>query len=1275
MKGIFLLVLCMIILSSQVFAVTNVELFEFVNGEEFQVENVRGLSSTDLDREVILRFVTSDFISATLNANNLLSGGNSQNNIEISIDDCEEIDISEEVDNLLACEINDLILDTYEENIELYFSFVRANVRYDEVGVINLVRESNPPRIEEININNCDETCFVGGSNNAAQVFYQDDSGVSVSGMPLKVANNPNIFPFECSEGLCKYNLGAIQCIEGSTVLIQMPSSASDRLGNQLGSPKTIQAICDNSPPEIVSEPEILYPGSLRILYQGVNMLFHAEVRDSTPVIMKVDMRHLDGGVDEFECIRGNEGKWICDGEMYSPPGYQLGNAIITFIDAPNNEITSNVEVEILELDTESTPEATITNIQHKGSISRMLMAVAGERGDFEITYPVTFNINPKLYYEELGAYLNAEILTSEISHCSSGSAIEMPTISASDSKFNRIDFVLNNGYVNDNGFALINCTLNIWVKTGTRNDAKFYDVPASVDLVFEINFGGTDYNTPGEQVIKKLDEDRKKADDFYKTVENLNNFIPDLQSLCTFSDMIDKGQQLGAAVEIIGLAVSPVDGGSTLRAGKYLADNSLKIGGALATYSEDKKSKIKIDRQAAQQIQNLDDNITEVSSDALSKAYGMFKDACKYITCQDADSDAKGKTMADDSLANSQGFIELFNDSWNQLKKPNPSDNLIYAIEQKCAPAIISNLNELGQVHCSATLCMKQMAMHGGDISSCEQIEAEGTCKKILGVATESIAYLLSKEEGDAGTVGNIALAVKNFRERAATLAINFGLSAVNKQLIERVTGNCLAVEDENALSDTKMYGCHLPYALRLYIKAQEQSQLAQEIRVPTQNLCEIATCEGNSCADVIPYIKTTESFDQFVFDESKTYSAQEIELARIAREYDNVPSDWGGLGVNPYTFFGSNNGRSIHINSDYKLSDEDRVAFEKFANGYIPRSPEQYGYQIQNPGNSNEFASLENPLANIPYPFGINDFTDTNYQGPTSSITEEDEEWMKYKQYQNFFTTGVLVNYKDGVNPNELAPAGNLDPAFAVDGLERDYLMDKDGNVYTLDDNGEMVKTWNPSNPGQTYDWYRQVGARFVNKWLEQTMFAKWKRTLNEIFNEYDPYTNFENAICSAVADLPPADERAIFEPTANGIKQFDFNAEKWMNPDGQWYYTLIYFLGGFDDQEEGYDVTIDIRRSGETVRLRSFKLMPEDIHRPDSRDPFFKSVRAFTLEDEYNQICFSFSPGIPNKEDVFCKELKPDAWSGLGDPHNPNNSIPSGRTLDSSSGGWDK
>lgn len=1237
------------------------------------------VSNTPVEREVELWFrISPSFDSGTIDASKLTTSfGEFQKNIQIDMSECStESDVT-------FCKQKGIKLKTFRTSLPISFTVMRDGVETVESFNLLLNADGNGPTIKSFLVNDCSNDCYVKTGINTFKVGITDPDGISLDLIPIDLTGSNFILPSYCAEGICHYSTSNLACVDGSRITFSLNKNrVLDNIGNGLSETKTISAICDSAPPLITSEPALVDLGPLGRLVDSAKIVFRAKVSDTTRVSMKIDFTAMDGVVYENECVFTEEKNQNCEVEARSPPGPQTGQVKVTLSDGAGNAIERLIPIEVFGYEDGLVPQVQIKNIHHQGSVSRMLVTAMGLRSDQGVSYPVFFDLDPEI----------GQIVHVEVENCNEGITDGLPSLAATQGYKHRLDFTIDTSYRQNTGD--IECNLLVFIKAGN----KIFRTPTPVTLTTNLEIKGTDFETPGTRVHKKLSDGNNNALKTANLIEKLQNLMPVLSSICSINKAVGVAEQVGAAIETAGLVTQYIDGGALKNSGFQIADMALRIHKKIGDHGDDinnQEARKNLERagQSAREFSETIDNAEKVfkEPDNIGKFSGWAKKACNYITC--ANMFEKQDLM---SMADVSGFRDAADAGWDQLSAPNPGDSLLFAYEQGCYPALLKKANDIGQYICAEQYCLKSMAANGGDLSICSNIKAEGICREVVGAGVEMAAYQLG------GTTGDVITAIKNLRERIVGVTINAGIAlgtsaagSVAKQipLINQVTFNCQ--EREADTGDAKIISCHIPYAIRLFIQANEQSSRFGEYSGPSSNLCTAATCEGNACIGVIPTSDTVTAEEVFIHRDSPPLTNAEIAALRVKITGMDLENSAfiGGFGIpsfttEPYPEFVSLTDDVQVQKSLYEQWEREGVldTYKGIAKGDIkPQvnvrelellktyNDHAMDYDSLTPERKEEIINIlqdTKELSDKDVEF-LNKLADSEtLMNPDDLIglnTKQKAVWDEYQKLKSEQYKGLeapLVETSE--DWNKVVPACAVDNSYC-DSEENMYFRDGKTLVYDST-SGKFKAIYDPDNLPGTYNLYRQAGSRYFNQYFEKYVVGDIRNKLQSLVNRLDPYSAIEDNFCKLANNIDAGDSPEVFEMTSNGLKQFHFNAEKQKIGD-EWYYTLVYFIQGFNDREKGYSYIIRLKGNGPTTVLGQGVVLKGQNFRPDTNDPNFKSVRAFQYSQEYDQLCFEFRPAVTDEfldvgsssdSQEFCRRLSSTAFSGLGDAYNPGNNL---------------
>ncbi len=342
-----------------------------------------------------------------------------------------------------------------------------------------------------------------------------------------------------------------------------------------------------------------------------------------------------------------------------------------------------------------------------------------------------------------------------------------------------------------------VTCILKIYQLKG----GKIYKVPERENITFPLKFIDSALDgTPDQELVDTLQAYRDesllldqqwitKGAKLFKLLEGICTIASTIYGLMS---VFATGQVLGASMYETGKNAPGTPWGAALKgAGWGVFKVSCYIHEAIGFVIEplwhgaagfgkhglEKCTKVQTPADVARKAKNLKDASKAAAEGLKDATEKQRKDAwnqptlsgeylCKWISCEFG-RDFWNKYTGGDLLnraLNGTAASKVM-DKWNSRAQAatgsqalsfensiTPQNSIIFSVGTACLPGIFYNLDKYRQIQCTYVNCLKEAAIYGGDVSSCDQKKGESWCLLLWGEAAEVIGPLrILKAIGDS--------------------------------------------------------------------------------------------------------------------------------------------------------------------------------------------------------------------------------------------------------------------------------------------------------------------------------------------------------------------------------------------------------------------------------------------------------------------------------------------------------------------------------------------
>jgi hypothetical protein len=551
------------------------------------------------------------------------------------------------------------------------------------------------PVVESIS-NGMDEGIkYLGKKNNFVLEIEEEDSGLSLGNVWIKIGNN-KIKADECvknSKWKCYFNDVKLNSAHGSSVAVSVSSDSTDDVGNNFDLDNGVSSetfVMDAKPPSLVGDIELntvenkSYP--IEEFVSGDRLNIKAVLNEETELNAFADLSSLGlGNAEQGSCAK-EDNNWVCEwntGAIASGP--IEGTLYFNFTDNVGNSAREAVEISVLGVDNEENPD-----YWYVGSIEKMPEAVDRQTTEL-ISHKQYVHVKLNPIYAESGT----SILATDLECNGDLGYIQDYELINENSEDPYIVLTLNQQEMPENSLSL-KCNLLIISKIcGDAIAANVEEEPVE----FTVDF----YNMPLGEIGDNVKNKIKEAQDSWlvqqEWIGELEKFITYAEKICNLLEIWNKANKALADVEAL-LEV-------------------IKIPGIADTVKTNFKQ------------------ITDKSVDSYKKVVESKYNLCKYISCDEG--------LWGDWYNEMRGdYSKPLGDSgFNaEIWPSNPKESLVLSLATGCLPGIVHNLQKRRQVECYYVLCLKNAAAEGVSLYVCDEQKAYLECMFIYGEIFQIVPF-----------------------------------------------------------------------------------------------------------------------------------------------------------------------------------------------------------------------------------------------------------------------------------------------------------------------------------------------------------------------------------------------------------------------------------------------------------------------------------------------------------------------------------------------------
>jgi len=771
----------------------------------------------------------------------------------------------------------DVVYHCIIRNVALYINDADVNPSItvtDTFGNKNTVSENitfiiddTIPKPSDIGTNHCDSAgnCFVNREDNIFSVVLDKDNFLTKH-IAFQLDNQ--IIPVvNCSERVCVSGNITLACTSGQSLRLRIAAGSTDDSGNPVD-PIEKSVTCDTTAPTFVNDSwSSDYVSNL--LISGATITVNTVVRESDSAELNASayLEKLKNSTEDGQCEKNDSDTFSCTWIINAiNDGYYDAAMQFMYSDTAGNTLSKTITKRLLGFKSDNTTPNSLVmqfnprDVTPKSGINRIALDLASQnRLDF-FTY-ATYTVaakpgkNPKILYQTVKAsdciYINKKGYR-ERNRIFSEVTIADPYTPVGQK--NRIDFMfskdLDPSFINgiDNEFK-ISCNISAMVQEGN----EVYTKPQILTIEIPFVFRNSALPTPGQAITDKIKAQENNDWVKFEMLGTLNKLVATLQTICQFKTYLEAGQFMGTAIGVAGDMLKGVSFGL----GQQMSNSGIQLNLDMTRilqcfYAPEEKNantqldniyysdKSKFPGVTNQQVVRFDAAGKALDVQPAAQNCGSFvKKACTFLSCQVANKAASSdNTMY--TLEDTIGEKGLFKNA----NITDPANSILAAIDQKCWPAIVFNLNKYRQTECNYLYCLKTSSLHATDISVCDKVKTTQTCSLVVGQIMDAPQLPLKF--------------VKNYANNLRDIANNIGPLAANtiakKTICSEYDFTNIAASDIYSASSTaalppswKIYACQIPIQIAQFIDGNRRSTRAARFKYEVlPDMCEQAKCVG---------------------------------------------------------------------------------------------------------------------------------------------------------------------------------------------------------------------------------------------------------------------------------------------------------------------------------------------------------------------------------------------------------------------------------------------
>ncbi|MFW6378503.1 MAG: hypothetical protein ACOCZV_00610, partial [Nanoarchaeota archaeon] len=690
-----------------------------------------------------------------------------------------------------------------------------------------------------------------------------------------------------CTGGTCTGYLNAIDCTSGESIPLHIGSSSgvqsTDDAKNPLAGELSTTLICDEYAPaeqktlsnatggETGSLFSVTYPNQARypLPKQGDTLVINLVVsEDETRVEAMANLTSLTGNNNTVEGTCEPEESKDAYNCTWTVRNILPGNHELAFdlSDGVDHEAEVTVPLSVDEVDEASLEETpkffrdTEAEQGAPGGYNRVALGLAEKaKPSFQFPMFATYTRQLASGYQSS----DIEVLSSTIDGDCQAEYPDGEKVATSF--FN--DFSIRNEYPRntpdrqdnaiDIGFSgnpntlpdsmTVHCNVTAYIRDASRDVVYRNPTSFTVSIPFSFRNSALGDVAPGERYSEKIRDAQTKISKHRSYLETIQKWYEVLNGICTATQKLKQLKVFGSSQEGTGsiLEESRIPGvgqvGKILKeVGEKLFDVTDRITGSQKD-SYVQKATNTVCRFTTCSLVNekgSGDSSTSEESSGPADTDGESSDGGSPLNFGTSKPDWASKLesatqSSDGDLSFGQGVGQsLMDDLTTNVGMPNPEESAISAITTLCLPGMVHHYANYISMKCQKLICMKQAALQGLSISSCEKMESRYICSNIFDELMEVI--------GPARVIDDLANNADSMLQTAMPTALN----AVLDNSLCKDTGGDLTGKFTEKL---KIFLCHIPKSFQEIVDIKHQmtpSQFNFDFQ-PSVDTCNYALCD----------------------------------------------------------------------------------------------------------------------------------------------------------------------------------------------------------------------------------------------------------------------------------------------------------------------------------------------------------------------------------------------------------------------------------------------